>query len=162
MNLSKLFILRPIMTTLVMIAIAFFGIIALSEEMNSDLIDSYAGAWHRAPWVALALGFCLISLTGLPPTAGFFAKLFIFNAGVQQGLVWLVLVGVVNTAISAYYYVGVIKSMFLQTPTNHEAISVTVPLGVALGIATMGAFLLGIFPGPTMSAAIVAAASLVP
>lgn len=141
---------------------AFFAIIALSEQLNSDEIDAYAGAWQRAPWLALALAFCLISLTGLPPTAGFFAKLFIFNAGVQQGLVWLVLVGVVNTAISAYYYVGVIKTMFLRSPATSEGIPVPWPLGIALGIATVGTFLLGVFPGPTLTAAIVAAGSLVP
>ncbi len=141
---------------------AFLAIIALSEQLGSDLIDDYAGAWQRAPWLAFALAFCLLSLTGLPPTAGFFAKLFIFNAGVQQGLAWLVLVGVVNTAISAYYYVGVIKTMFLRSPASESAIRVPIPLGIALLIATVGTFLLGVLPGPTFSIAMAAAGTLVP
>ena len=141
---------------------AFIAIIALSEKLESDLIADCAGVWHRAPLLALGFAFCLLSLVGIPPTAGFFAKLFIFNAGVQQGLLWLVLVGVVNSAISAYYYVGVIKTMFLDMPASREPLTVSIPLALALFIATVGTFALGIFPGPAMSAATAAASSLAP
>src|SRR3989304_3237223 len=59
---------------------------------------------RRSPLLALALAFCLISLTGLPPTAGFVAKVYIFNAAVQSELVWLVIVAVLNSVVAAYYY----------------------------------------------------------
>jgi NADH-quinone oxidoreductase subunit N len=139
---------------------AFFCIIALSEELNSDRIDDFAGAWQRAPWLAAALGFCLLSLTGLPPTAGFFAKLFIFGAGVQQGLLWLVLIGVVNTAISAYYYIGVVKTMFLRAPSDLRPIMVPMPLSVAIGLTTMFTFVLFVMAGPALTVAVVAAGSI--
>jgi NADH-quinone oxidoreductase subunit N len=141
---------------------AFFAIIALSEELESARIDDYAGAWQRAPWLAIALAFCLVSLTGLPPTAGFFAKLFIFNAGVQQGLLWLVIVGVINTAISAYYYIGVVKTMFLRAPATSEPVFVPFSLGLAVAVTTVGTFLLFVFAGPMLSVAVAAAGSLVP
>ena len=141
---------------------AFIAIIALSERLNSDLIADYAGAWQRSPFLAMALGICLLSLTGVPPTAGFFAKLFIFNAGVQQGLLWLVFIGVVNSVVSAYYYIGVIKAMFLGVARVEEPIPAPAPLALALVIATAGTLLLGIFPGPAMDVAAAAASSLVP
>ena len=141
---------------------AFIAIIALSERLNSDLIADYAGAWQRSPFLAMALGIGLLSLTGVPPTAGFFAKLFIFNAGVQQGLLWLVFIGVVNSVVSAYYYIGVIKAMFLGVARVEEPIPAPAPLALALVIATAGTLLLGIFPGPAMDVATAAASSLVP
>ena len=141
---------------------AFFCIIALSEELGSDRIDDFAGAWQRSPWLAGAFAFCLLSLTGLPPTAGFFAKLFIFNAGLQQGLTWLVIIGVVNTAISAYYYIGIVKTMFLRTPASSTPISVPLPLGAAVSITTMFTFLLFVFAGPVLTVAIAAAGSIAP
>ena len=59
---------------------------------------------------------CLISLTGIPPTAGFWAKVYVFNAAVQADLVWLALIGVLNSVISAYYYLRVVLNMYTQEP----------------------------------------------
>jgi NADH-quinone oxidoreductase subunit N len=80
---------------------AFFAIAAIVARTGSDEISAFAGMWRRAPLLALALAFCLVSLTGLPPTVGFIAKLYIFNAAVEADLIWLVVIGVLNTAISA-------------------------------------------------------------
>ena len=76
---------------------------------------------RRAPIPAAVLLFCLLSLTGLPPTAGFIAKLYIFNAAVQADLVWLVIIAVLNTAISAFYYLGVARQMYLGPPRARAA-----------------------------------------
>jgi len=141
---------------------AFIAIMALSERLGSDTISDYAGAWQRSPFLAICLGICLLSLTGVPPTAGFFAKLFIFSAGIQFGLTWLVILGVVNSVISAYYYVGVVKAMFVGTPKSEEPIGVAVTLSLALVLATAGTFILGVFPAPAMQAVTLAAGSLVP
>ncbi|MDZ4278612.1 MAG: NADH-quinone oxidoreductase subunit N, partial [Dehalococcoidia bacterium] len=77
---------------------AFFAVLAISQRLGSDEIRDYAGMGRRAPLVAAVLAFCFISLTGIPPTAGFVAKVYIFNSAVQSDLVWLVIVGVLNTA----------------------------------------------------------------
>jgi NADH-quinone oxidoreductase subunit N len=82
---------------------AFFAVMAISARTDSDEIADYAGMVRRAPLPAIVLTVCLLSLTGLPPTAGFFAKLYIFNAAVQADLVWLVVIAVVNTVVSAFY-----------------------------------------------------------
>src|SRR3990167_5144992 len=84
------------------------------------------------------------------------------NGGVQQGLLWLVFIGVVNSVVSAYYYIGVIKAMFLGVARVEEPIPAPAPLALALVIATAGTLLLGIFPGPAMDVAAAAASSLVP
>ena len=68
---------------------AFIAVIAISDRGGSDRIADYAGLARRAPWLAGALALALVSLTGIPPTAGFVAKLYIFNTAVESGLVWL-------------------------------------------------------------------------
>jgi len=141
---------------------AFAAITVLGHRLNSDLIADYSGAWERSPLAALALGLCLLSLTGIPPTAGFFAKLFIFNAGMQHGLGWLVLIGVVNSVVSAYYYVGVLRVVFLGLPSSDRGFQPSLPATVAIGIAAAGTVLLGVFPGPALDVATVAASSVVP
>ncbi|MBI4301163.1 MAG: NADH-quinone oxidoreductase subunit N, partial [Chloroflexi bacterium] len=141
---------------------AFIAIIAISNKINSDLIDDYAGMARRAPLLALALAFCLISLTGIPPTAGFIAKIYIFNAAVQEHLVWLVIVAVLNAVISAYYYLRVVKVMYFGTAPSEEKVSPTLSLQTALSIAVLGVLVLGILPGPLLDIARTAASTLSP
>ena len=125
---------------------AFIAIIAISNKTGSDLISDYSGMAKRAPLLALALGLCLISLTGLPPTAGFMAKIYIFNAAVDYDLMWLVIIAVLNTAISAYYYLRVVKVMYLGAPLSEEAVPSSGALRVALSAACLGVLLLGVYP----------------
>jgi NADH-quinone oxidoreductase subunit N len=133
---------------------AFFAIIAIGQKIESDEIADYAGMWHRAPWLALGLAFCLVSLTGLPPTAGFWAKMFIFNAAVQSDLVWLVIIGVLNSLISAFYYLGVVRQMFVgEAADGAEPIQPAPGIWVALAVAAIGVLVLGIFPQPIFDAA---------
>src|SRR3972149_6205851 len=68
---------------------AFVAVIAISNKIRSDQISDYAGVAKRSPWLAAGLTICLISLTGIPPTAGFWAKVYVFNAAVQADLLWL-------------------------------------------------------------------------
>jgi NADH-quinone oxidoreductase subunit N len=125
---------------------AFIAIIAISNKINSDEIADYSGMVRRAPLFALALALCLISLTGIPPTAGFMAKIYIFSAGVNADLLWLVIIAVINSAISAYYYLRVVRVMFLGEPLSEERIHASSGLRVALAIACLGVLLLGIYP----------------
>jgi NADH-quinone oxidoreductase subunit N len=132
---------------------AFIAVIAISSRLNSDVIADYAGMARRSPLLALALAFCLISLTGLPPTAGFVAKVYIFNTAVQSDLVWLVLVAVLNSVVAAYYYLRVVGQMYLVPPAQEGRLPVSWPLAVSLGAASLGVLVIGIIPTPLISAA---------
>lgn len=126
---------------------AFFAIIAISNRIQSDQIADYAGMWRRSPVLALMLAFCLVSLTGIPPTAGFFAKIYVFQAAVSADLVWLVVVGVINTLISAWYYLGVVRAMFVIPATDESPVRTTPSLWFSTGVAVAGVLVFGILPG---------------
>ncbi len=130
--------------------LAFIAIMAISGRIKSDRIDDFAGMGKRAPWLAALLAFAMISLIGIPPTGGFFGKIYIFSAGVEAELVWLVVVGVINSVISAYYYLRVVKVMFVDAPAAGEesesAIHGTLAQYVVVGAAAAGVLLLGLVP----------------
>ena len=140
---------------------AFIAIIAISNKLNSDLIEDYSGMGKRAPLLALALTLCLISLIGIPPAAGFMAKFYIFSGAVQQGLLWLVIIAVINSVISAYYYLRVVKVMWLGEPASEEKVPSSGALRVALALSCLGVLLLGIVPGFIMRLAELAAGMFV-
>ncbi|MBF8267317.1 MAG: NADH-quinone oxidoreductase subunit [Dehalococcoidia bacterium] len=141
---------------------AFFAVIAASSSTGSDLISSYAGMGRRAPLLALVLAFSMVSLTGIPPAAGFMGKLYIFSAAVRSDLVWLAIVGVVNSVISAYYYLKVVRVMYMMPPASEERLPVAYAPQAALYITGLGILALGIFPGPLISLAERAVAVLLP
>ncbi|MCC7363635.1 MAG: NADH-quinone oxidoreductase subunit N [Dehalococcoidia bacterium] len=132
---------------------AFIAVIAISQRIGSDQIKDYAGMWKRSPVLALALAFCLVSLTGIPPTAGFWAKMYIFNAGIRADLAWLVIIGVLNSVISGYYYLSVARQMFLGDAEGADRVRVSPSIGLSLGVATLGVLVFGILPTPLISAA---------
>ena len=141
---------------------AFIAIIAISNKINSDEISDYSGMVRRAPLYALALALCLISLTGIPPTAGFMAKIYIFSAGVNAELLWLVIIAVINSVISAYYYLRVVRVMFLGEPLSKEGVHASSGLRVALSISCLGVLLLGIYPWMLLKFAETAASIFLP
>ncbi len=136
---------------------AFIAIIAISGRLNSDLINDYSGMGKLAPLLALALTLCLISLVGLPPAAGFMAKFYIFSGAVSHGLLWLVIIAVINSVISAYYYLRVVKVMWFGEPASEEKVSSSGALRVALSLSCLGVLLLGVIPDFVMRLAEVAA-----
>ncbi|MBI4216162.1 MAG: NADH-quinone oxidoreductase subunit N [Chloroflexi bacterium] len=140
---------------------AFIAIIAITNHIQSDRIDDFAGMSRRTPVLAAALAFCLISLIGLPPTVGFIAKVYIFSSAVAVGLTWLVLLAVVNSVISAYYYLRVVKVMYLSEPAEGPFPS-SGALKVALAVSSLGVLVVGLLPYPLMRVAEVAAAGLLP
>lgn len=140
---------------------AFIAIIAISNKTGSDEINDFSGISRRSPVLALVLAFCLISLIGIPPTGGFIAKFYIFNAAIQQDLLWLVIIAVLNSVISAYYYLRVVKVMYLGEPASQEAVPSSIPLRAALTITSLGVLLLGIYPWVVLRLAETAAAMLI-
>jgi NADH-quinone oxidoreductase subunit N len=96
---------------------AFLVLIALRGRVeNEESIEAFRGLGYRFPWLAVWMGVFLFSLTGLPPTAGFVGKLYLFAALIDARLYWLAVVGVLNSVVSLYYYVRVLKVMFLEQP----------------------------------------------
>jgi NADH-quinone oxidoreductase subunit N len=94
---------------------AFYAVMLIADRIGSEHIDDYRGLGKRAPVVGVALSIFLISLTGLPPTAGFVGKLFLFSAVLDSpAFIWLAIVGVVNSVISLYYYARVLRNMYLR------------------------------------------------
>lgn len=139
---------------------AFGAVIAISNKTGSDLIDDYAGMGKRAPVLALALTLCLVSLIGLPPTAGLIAKVYIFNAAVQHGLLWLVIVAVINSCISAYYYLKVVRVMWLGAPLSLEKVPSSWALRAAVLVCCLLVLVMGIVPGSFVRLAEMAARTL--
>jgi NADH-quinone oxidoreductase subunit N len=132
---------------------AFIVIIAISNRINSDNITDYAGMGKRSPLLALALTLCLVSLIGMPPAAGFMAKFYLFSQAATHGLLWLVIIAAVNSVISAYYYLRVVKVMwFNEAPATEKVTSPVLP-NVALVLCCAGVLLLGIIPGMVMKIA---------
>jgi len=139
---------------------AFTSVIAISNKLNSDLIKDYAGMGKRSPLLSLALTLSLISLIGLPPTAGFIAKFYIFTGAAGSGLLWLVIAAVINSVISAYYYLRVAKVMWLGEPLYEGKTPSSTALKLALAISSLGILLLGIAPTVVMKLAETAARAL--
>jgi NADH-quinone oxidoreductase subunit N len=139
---------------------AFIAIIAISGKVNSDLIQDFSGMGRRSPVVAAALSLCLISLVGMPPAVGFMGKFYIFSGAVQNGLLWLVIVAVINSVISAYYYLRVVKVMWFDEPVSPEKVPSSWALRLALGLTCLGVLLVGILPTTIMKLAETAARML--
>jgi len=140
---------------------AFAVVVALERGAEAhDEISDYRGLAREHPGLAAAMALCLLSLTGVPPLAGFVAKFYIFAAALNAGLVWLVIIAVLNSVVSAYYYVGVIVAMYMQEGgVTVERMSRRPGLLISIGVGVAGVIALGIYPQPYMGAAVNAFAS---
>jgi NADH-quinone oxidoreductase subunit N len=92
----------------------------VANKTGSEDIDSYKGLGFRSPFIGVSMVIFFISLAGLPPTAGFIGKLFIFASLLDAKWVWLAIVGAINSVISLYYYVRVVRNMFLRDPDENS------------------------------------------
>ncbi len=136
---------------------AFAVVILISNVTGSDEIKDFAGLSRRSPALALVMLVALLSLGGIPPVAGFFGKLYIFAAAIEQGLVWLVVIGVLNAIISLYYYLIVARVMYLDEPPSEEPVPVPVLSTIALLVTGLGVGLLGLASAPFLYVATKAA-----
>ena len=140
---------------------AFSTVIAISSRIESDSINDFAGMGRRAPYLAAVLAFAMISLTGVPPTVGFMVKIYIFGAAVNSGLAWLAVIGVLNSVVSAYYYLRVVRVMYLSPAPSEEPVTSGLPLRLAVLGSAAGIILFGIYPRPLLELAKTAAEVLV-
>lgn len=131
------------------------------DETKPHPVGLLAGEGRRSPFAAGVLALCLFSLAGIPATAGFIGKFFVFKAAIDEGFYALAVVGVVNSLISLGYYLKVVYILYMREPVEPEApASLTAGDRLALGLCAAGILLLGIFPSSLWNAASHAAESL--
>jgi NADH-quinone oxidoreductase subunit N len=143
--------------------IAAFAVVAMLQRdpRRYGGLGSFAGLASRAPLHAAAMAILMLSLTGIPPTVGFFAKLYVLLAVVAADLEWLAVVLVLNAALAAFYYLRVIVYMYMRDPESDPAPLDTSPFGsFALALSVAGVLALGLFPGAILGLLEVSAASL--
>jgi len=128
---------------------AFAAVIALSKKGTEYLeLEDYAGVGFKYPWIGATFTIFLLSLAGFPPTAGFLAKFYVFSTAVREGLVPLVIIGVIASLISVFYYLRIIVYMYMREPSREIAINLENPaLFLVLFLCLYGVLQLGIFPG---------------
>ncbi len=126
---------------------AFAVVAAFSNAAGSDNLEDYAGLAQKEPLLAMAFLISLLSLAGIPPMAGFAGKFYLFYAAMQKGYTWLVVIAALNSTVSLYYYLLVIKQVYLFDRTK-EIKKIIVPMGVkfTLAVLIVSIILLGIFP----------------
>ncbi|MGC9332778.1 MAG: NADH-quinone oxidoreductase subunit N, partial [Anaerolineae bacterium] len=144
---------------------AFAIIIAAGRFENAtgrgETLDDFAGLAARKPGLAVAMALFMLSLAGVPPLAGFLAKLYVFGAAVGGGLIWLAVFGVVNSVISAYYYLRVVVQMYMREGRPAE-VPAPVCAGLQVGVTLAAAVIvvLGLWPAPIVDLARTAAQAL--
>ena len=143
---------------------AFTCVILFALRTGTDQISEYAGLYHKDPAITLCLSICLLSLGGIPPLAGFFGKIYLFWAGWQAGMYGLVLLGLITSVVSIYYYIRVVKMMVVKEPQemsesvkNYPEINWDLPgmrpMQVGLVVSVIATSLAGILSNPLFTLA---------
>ena len=143
--------LASMMTYLMIYAFMNMGAFAVvimlrTEGFKGDNITDYEGLSKTHPFLAALMLIFMFSLTGIPPTAGFIGKLYVFMSAINAGYTWLVLVAVVFSVISAYFYLRIIMYMYMKEPKIEVATSQSGTLVAALGVTTVAVLVIGVFP----------------
>lgn len=130
-----------------------FIVVAILSLYYIEKYEDYAGLYKKSPFVAISMGIFMLSLTGIPPFAGFVSKFVLFSSAVygsqingSEWLIWLAILGVINSALSLYYYARIIKYMFVEKTKDEKEIKIPYGLMIALLICVVGTILIGIFP----------------
>lgn len=139
---------------------AFAIVIIVWRKTGSDEIEDYAGLSRRSPMLGLAMLLAFLSLAGVPPLGGFIAKVLVFAAAVDAGLVWLALLGVLNSIVGLYYYLIVLKVVYLSAPKDESPVPALRTHNVALWVSVLLVLALGIVLAPWYGWAAASAASL--
>ena len=143
---------------------AFGAVAAVGNTTKSDDMKSYYGLQRRSPGLALIMLVAFLSLAGMPPFGGFVAKVFVFSAAIEKGWVWLAVVGIINSIVGVYYYLTVLKYVYLYRMEDEEEekhpIYLSRPYSMALTLLSIGIILIGAFFGPWFTIANNAALNL--
>jgi NADH-quinone oxidoreductase subunit N len=133
---------------------AFYIVMLVANKTGNEDIDSYKGLGFRSPFIGVSMVIFFISLAGLPPTAGFIGKLFIFASLLDARWVWLAIVGAINSVISLYYYVRVVRNMFLRDPEeNSSPLTFSIPQIVLVLLLVVPTLLFGLYYSPIVELA---------
>ena len=127
---------------------AFAIVVALGRTNQEHQVKTFAGLGTRSPLTAAAMTLFLLSMMGFPLTAGFSGKLFLFSAAVQQGFTWLVVIGVVNSVISVFYYLRVVREMYFEKSHTDKPFNMPVVLIIVVAAAVLLTLALGFYPEP--------------
>lgn len=141
---------------------AFGVVLAVGRkgEPNEEFSD-YAGLGFRYPALGMAMTIFMLSLTGVPPLVGFIGKFYIFSAAVKAGYVWLAVIGVLNSVVSAYYYIRVVVNMYMREGEKQvDLLSARPALAAAILVAAIGTIVMGVFPSASISLAKISFLSL--
>ncbi|HEY0735585.1 MAG TPA: NADH-quinone oxidoreductase subunit N [Herpetosiphonaceae bacterium] len=125
---------------------AFGALAAISRVVGGDEMSDLNGLYKRNLGLAVLMAVFVLSLAGIPPLSGFWAKFMVFQAGWESGAIWLVVVAVLNTIISLYYYLRLLKAMFINEPLSEERISVPSGINFSLVISALIVFIMGLIP----------------
>jgi NADH-quinone oxidoreductase subunit N len=126
----------------------FVAIIAYNNETGAEQISEFRGMAERAPFLAAVTAVALFSLAGMPLFAGFLTKFILFQSVAENGYYWLAAVAVIVSFISLYYYLVVIRAMYVSEPEDHTRFSVPLAMSGSLVVLTLGVFLVGLYPAP--------------
>ena len=127
-------------------AFAVIVLIGKQGEPNGTVMD-FAGLGQKKPLLAVVMSLFLFSLAGMPPTAGFIGKFYLFSGAVQEGYIWLAVIGVLNSAASVYYYLRVMVFMYFKPGEEQfDWVSVSAPIALALVVSAAGSLIPGIVP----------------
>ncbi|MEN3363063.1 MAG: NADH-quinone oxidoreductase subunit [Burkholderiales bacterium] len=140
--------------TYVLTTLATFGLIMLLSRagFEAENLDDFKGLNQRSPWFAFVMLILMFSLTGIPPTVGFYAKVSVLQAVLGTGQVWLAVVSVLLSLIGAFYYLRVVKVMYFDDAVDTSRIVANTDMRVALSINGAAVLILGVLPGPLMAA----------
>jgi NADH-quinone oxidoreductase subunit N len=142
---------------------AFSVVVLVSNAVGSDDLTALAGLSRRCPAAAWAMLAALLSLAGMPPFAGFIAKWFLFSSAVEARMTWLAVVGAINSILALYYYLGILKVIFLFRAENEQTpLPFPAAIAAALGLTVAGILLMGAAASPWFEAALSAVRPLFP
>ena len=136
----------------VLMSLGAFGMVILLSRagFEAENLSSFKGLNQRSPWFAFIMLLLMFSLAGIPPTAGFYAKLSVLQATIAAGQVWLAVVAVMFSLIGAFYYLRVVKLMYFDEAQDTSPVNAHLDMGVLLSANGLAVLLLGILPGPLM------------
>jgi NADH-quinone oxidoreductase subunit N len=132
-----------------------FAIIVMMrrKDMVGDELKDFSGLHFRHPFAAFAMLLFMLSLGGIPPTAGFMGKFWLFSAAIESGYVWLAVIGVLNSAVSLYYYIRVVVFMYLKKETTGSEPTLSPGLAFTVALAVVATIAFGIYPRQVFEAA---------